>query len=247
MALFIVFEGGDGSGKSTQAKALYERLRQRKSKYRDSVIYTQEPGGTAFGQLLRGILASTEGKPLVALNKPSQLVLVEPPIGDEALPSITLGPATPRMEFLYFLLSRAQLVEDVIQPNLKKGKIVICDRYAPSSIAYQGYGRGLDLRIIEEANSIATKGLKPDLVVLLDLEADVGIARKWGTSKLERLDKEGIAFHKMVREGYLKMAAAEPDRWLVIDASQPKGKIAKIIWEKVNQLLAKDCNDKRSL
>jgi dTMP kinase len=164
-------------------------------------------------------------------------VLVEPQIGVEALPSITLGPATPRMEFLYFLLSRAQLVEDVIQPNLQKGKIVICDRYAPSSIAYQGYGRGLDLRIIEEANSIATKGLKPDLIILLDLEADVGIARKCGTSNLERLDKETIAFHKRVREGYLKMAAAEPDRWLVIDASLPKGKIAEIIWDRVSQLL----------
>ena len=237
MALFIVFEGGDGTGKTTQAKALYERLHQRESKYRDFVICTQEPGGTAFGELLRGILASVEGKPLVTLNKPSQLVLVEPPIGDEALPSITLGPATPRMELLYFLLSRAQLVEEVIQPNLQRGKIVICDRYAPSSIAYQGYGRGLDSKLIGEANSIATRGLKPNLIVLLDLEADVGIARKWGTSKLERLEKEAIAFHKKVREGYLKMAATDPDRWLVIDASLPKNKIAKIVWERLSQLL----------
>jgi len=237
MALFIVFEGGEGTGKSTQAKALYNRLRRDKN-YKNFLVYTYEPGGTFFGEILRRIVTSPEGGVKVTPTEPSQLLLVAPPLGDQAVPDVILGPTASRAEFLYFLLARAQLVEEVIKPNLEKGKIVICDRYAPSSVAYQGYGRGLDLKLIQEANSIATQDLEPDLIVLLDLEeVEKGIARKWGTSRLHRQEQEELAFHQRVREGYLKLAASEPRRWLVVDATQSKGKIAEIIWQKVNQLL----------
>ena len=238
MDLFIVFEGGEGTGKSTQAKVLYNRLRRDKN-YKNSLVYTYEPGGTFFGEILRRIVTSPEGGVKATPTESSQLLLVAPPLGDQAVPDVILGPTAPRAEFLYFLLARAQLVEEVIKPNLGKGKIVICDRYAPSSVAYQGYGRGLDLKLIHEANSIATQDIEPDLIVLLDLkEVEKGITRKWGTSRPHRQEQEELAFHQRVREGYLKLAASDPQRWLVVDASQSKRKIAQIIWQRISQLLS---------
>lgn len=145
---------------------------------------------------------------------------------------------TPLAELLLFNVSRAQLVTEVIKPDLKKGANIICDRYAASTTAYQGYGRGLDLSIVKAANDIATQGLKPDLTILLDIPAEQGMARKKGT-KLDRLEKESLAFHRRVRAGYLKMARAEPKRWLVVDALQGKEAIAGIIWQKVSKLLPK--------
>ena len=149
-------------------------------------------------------------------------------------PDAILHSTTPRAELLAFLISRAQLVDEVIRPNLEKGKAVICDRFADSTIAYQGYGRGLDLDLIKVANQIATQELKPDLTVLLDLAPEQGLSRKWSRDQFETIQ---LDFHHRVREGYLKMAVAEPDRWLVIDATLPKRKIAKIIWGGVSQLL----------
>lgn len=236
MGLFIVFEGGEGTGKSTQVKILYNRLRRDKN-YRNSVICTHEPGGTVFGEILRRIVTSPEGGIKAASTESSQLLLVAPPLGDQAIPDVILGPTAPRAEFLYFLLARAQLVEEVIKPNLDKGKIVISDRFAPSSVAYQGYGRGLDLALIHEANSVATHNLEPDLILLLDIEVELGFARKWGSEKLDRLEQEDIVFHQRVRGGYLKLAEAEPERWLVIDATQSRKRIAGIIWERVSRLL----------
>jgi dTMP kinase len=136
-----------------------------------------------------------------------------------------------------FNTCRAQLVEEVVQPSLKSGKVVICDRYADSTIAYQSYGRGLDLEIVKVINNAATRGLTPALTVLLDIPAEVGLARK-RSKRRDRFEQEDIAFHQRVREGYLKIAASEPERWLVIDASQPKEKITQIIWQKVRQLLS---------
>jgi len=127
-------------------------------------------------------------------------------------------------------------VAEVIQPNLKNGKTVICDRYADSTTAYQSYGRGLDLEIVKAINSAATKGLEPDLTVLLDISAEAGLARKGGR-KQDRFEGEDTTFHQRVRDGYLKMAADNPKRWLVVDASQSKRKIEQIIWQRVNQLL----------
>jgi len=135
-----------------------------------------------------------------------------------------------------FNASRAQLVTEVIRPALKGGKVVICDRYADSTTAYQSYGRGLDLAMVRAVNNVATQGLKPDLTVLLDLSAEAGLARKGGQRR-DRFEQEAITFHRRVRDGYLKLAANEPERWLVVDASQSKAKIGQIIWQKVSQLL----------
>jgi dTMP kinase len=144
---------------------------------------------------------------------------------------------SPLGELLLFNASRAQLTDKVIQPNLKSGTVVICDRYADSTTAYQGYGRGLDLETVNAANNAATQGLKPDLTVLLDIPVETGLARK-NAKKQDRFEQEDIAFHQRVREGYLKLAADEPGRWLVVDASQPRAKISQIIWQRVSQLLS---------
>ncbi len=203
MALFITFEGGEGRGKTIQAKALYRRL----SQLAIPVLLTHEPGGTLLGKKLARWLKWAQDTGI-----------------------------SPLTELLMFNASRAQLVEEVVQPNLKGGKVVICDRYADSTTAYQSYGRGLDLEMVKAINSAATLGLTPSLTVLLDIPAEEGLARK-GTRRRDRFEQEDIAFHHRVREGYLKIAADDPERWLVIDATQPKAKIKEIIWQRVSQLL----------
>jgi len=204
MALFITFEGGEGCGKSVQARALYRRLSQSAI----PALLTREPGGTHFGDKIARWLKWTEGTDI-----------------------------SPMTELLLFNASRNQLVTEVIQPNLKGGKVVICDRYADSTAAYQSYGRGLDLETVKEINNAATQGLKPDLTILLDIPAEEGLARKRG-KRQDRFEQENIAFHQRVREGYLKLAADDPQRWLVVDAGQSKRKIAQLIWERVERLLA---------
>jgi len=204
MALFITFEGGEGCGKSVQAKVLYRRL----SQLAIPTLLTHEPGGTPFGKKIAFWLKWAEDKDIQPLT-----------------------------ELLLFNASRAQLVTKVIQPSLASGIVVICDRYADSTTAYQSYGRGLDLEIVKTINNVATQGLKPNLTVLLDMPAETGLARKRG-KRQDRFEQEEITFHQRVREGYLKLAANEPQRWLVIDATQSKGKIAQIIWQRVSQLLS---------
>jgi dTMP kinase len=144
---------------------------------------------------------------------------------------------SPLSELLLFNASRAQLLEEVVRPALKEGKVVICDRFADSTIAYQGYGRGLKLETVTEANNIAAHGLTPDLTILLDIPADKGLIRKEDTAP-DRFHAEKLNFHRRVREGYLKLAKAEPERWLVIDGTQSKEAIARIIWETVSKLIA---------
>lgn len=199
MAIFITFEGGEGSGKSTQAKALYRRL----SSMGISVLFTREPGGTPLGNNLRRWLK-----------------------GEDEI--------DPTTELLLFAASRAHLVSAVIRPALEKGTIVICDRFAESTVAYQGYGRGLDFDLIEVLNKIATQGLKPDLIIFLDIPVDNGLARK---GLRDRFEREESAFHQRVRRGYLEMASKDPERWLVIDGSLPKKDIRGIVWKRVASLL----------
>lgn len=205
MSLFITFEGGEGSGKSVQARALYKRL----SQLAIPVILTHEPGVTSLGKKIARWLKWAQDMEI-----------------------------SPVAELLLFNTSRAQLVAEVIRPGLESGKMVICDRYADSTTAYQSYGRGLDLAAVKAVNEAATQGLTPDLTVLLDIPAGAGLARKKG-KRQDRFEQEDISFHQRVREGYLKLAAGEPQRWLVVDASQPKEKIAGIIWQKVSQLLSR--------
>ena len=202
MGLFITFEGGEGCGKSTQARILWKKLCQRNV----LAILTREPGGTILGAEIRK-----------ALKKEREISI------------------SPEAELLLFAASRAQLISEVIRPALEEGKVVICDRFGYSTIAYQGYGRGLSLNTIEMVNSLATQNLKPDIVVLLDLLSEEGLARKQDLR--DSFELEELSFHRRVREGYLKAAATEPDRWLVIDASLPRRIIAKIVWGKVSPLL----------
>ncbi len=203
MSLFITFEGAEGCGKSTQSRALWQRLVRRGI----PAVLTYEPGGTALGNRLRYVLKRR--------------------LQDKI---------SPQAELFLFAACRIQLVNEVIRPGLEQGKVVICDRFADSTIAYQGYGRGLNLETIEEINELATEGIKPHLTVLLDIPARKGLSRK--PSKMnDRFEAENIAFHKKVRDGYLKLAAEEPERWLAIDGTLPQAEIGKIVWDRVALLM----------
>jgi len=142
---------------------------------------------------------------------------------------------SPQAELFLFATSRVQLLAELIRPALEETKVVICDRFTDSTLVYQGYGRGLDLTTVETINNMATENLKPDLTILLDMSSEQGLARK--QSLKDRFELEDLSFHHRVREGYLKLAAAEPHRWLLIDASLPEKKIAEIIWDRVSKLL----------
>jgi len=203
VGLFITFEGGEGCGKSTQSRLLYNRLK----KLAVPVVLTHEPGVTDLGRKITRLL------------KYSQNIAI-----------------SPLAELLLFNASRAQLLEEVINPALKKGTVVVCDRFTDSTIAYQGYGRGLDLALVNGVDQSATRGLQPDLTILLDLNVETGLARK-KEQKADRFQAENLAFHRRIRHGYLELAKAEPKRWLKIDATQSKEDIAGIIWQKVSKLL----------
>jgi dTMP kinase len=157
------------------------------------VFTSREPGGTFIGDQIRNVLMDLKN---TSMN--------------------------PRTETLLFCASRSQIVEEVIKPKLADGYIVILDRYADSTLAYQGYGHGNDLKVIKSLLDFATGGLKPDLTFLLDLDPKVGLSRrKDGGGEWNRLDAYQLALHKRVREGYLKMAAEDKKRWKIINADQP--------------------------
>jgi dTMP kinase len=164
------------------------------------VIITREPGGTAIGDQVRQILGDLQNTKM-----------------------------HPRTETLLFLSARAQLVEQVIKPHLKNGYIVLCDRYADSTMAYQGYGHQNDLKQIESLINFATGGLKPELTLLLDLDVEEGLRRKVHGREWNRLDAYSLEFHQRVRQGYLKLAAAEPERWVKIDAGLPAEEVQENI------------------
>ena len=219
--LFITLEGGEGSGKSTQAQALKALLEARGF----TVTLTREPAGCPLGHRLAELLKD---------------------------PSSGLDP---RSELFLFAAARAQHVAQVIRPALERGEVVICDRFADSTAAYQGYGRGLSLDDVRQVNRIATAGLVPDLAVLLDVPVDVGLARKelalslrprgpqpeglskGGETGPDRIGDEAADFHERVRQGYLALAAAEPDRFLVLDATRPLEETTEAIRQSLQQLL----------
>jgi len=182
----IVFEGGEASGKSTQAALLAERL---------GAVLTREPGGTDVGRSLR---------------------------------SLVLDPAVvnldPRAEALVMLADRAQHVAEVIRPALARGDDVVSDRFSGSTLAYQGYARGLDVAELARLSSWATDGVEPDLVILLDVAADVAVARLG--HDLDRMEDAGAEFHRRVAEGYRTLAAADPARWCVVDGSGTVAEVA---------------------
>ena len=144
--------------------------------------------------------------------------------------------ATPLAWLFLFSAARAQLVQEVIRPTLAEGSVVVCDRYVPSTIAYQSYGGGLDIATVAKVTEAATEGLQPDVVVLLDQPPALGLERKHGQA-LDRFESEELEFHHRVRQGYLEMAKAEPERWAVVDATLPKEQVMEIIWQRVEPLL----------
>ncbi len=171
------------------------------------VVCTREPGGTKIGDQIRQVLVCMEN---VELH--------------------------PRTEILLFQAARAQLVEELILPSLKQGKVVLCDRYGDSTLAYQGYGHGLDLQMLKKLLAFSTDGLYPDLTLLLDIDVVAGLQRrKQSGGEWNRLDAYAIAFHQRVREGYHMLAEEEPQRWRSIDASQTFEKVQQDLRELVIQ------------
>ncbi len=172
------------------------------------VLITREPGGTAIGDQIRQVLSDLKNTGM-----------------------------HPRSETLLFLAARAQLVEQVIKPHLADGHIVLCDRYADSTMAYQGYGHQNDLDQINSLINFATGGLKPDLTLLLDVGAEAGLTRKAEGTEWNRLDAYSLEFHERVRQGYAELAQAEPERWVVIDADQPADRVQEMIRQVVQSRL----------
>ncbi len=181
----IVFEGGEGAGKTTQLQRAAQWLAGR---CEQPPLVTREPGGTAVGQALRQLL-----------------------LGDRSLAD--------RTELLLYAADRAQHVETVLRPALAAGRIVLCDRFTASTLAYQGYGRGLAIDPIAQLNQIATDGLASDLTLWLDLEVELGLARARQRSASDRIEAADRDFHERVRQGFAALAAGEPDRFVRIDAS----------------------------
>jgi len=170
-----------------------------------SVEVVREPGGTPIGDQVRHVLHDTANTAM-----------------------------SPEAEVLLYSASRAQLVSQRIRPSLAAGRVVLCDRYADSTMAYQGYGRGLDLGMLAALTEIATGGLKPDLTLLLDLDVSAGLSRRRVRGEeMNRLDLEAVAFHERVREGYRLLANADPERWVRIQADRPVDVVAADIREAV--------------
>ncbi|OCQ89916.1 dTMP kinase [Nostoc sp. MBR 210] len=175
-----------------------------------SVVVTREPGGTELGvDLRRLLLEKSEDKPVADVT-----------------------------ELLLYAADRAQHVEQELKPNLAAGKYILCDRYTDSTVAYQGYGRGLNMSLIEQLNDIATSGLTSDLTIWLDVDVEVGLSRKRGDAVgLDRIEQETIAFHRRVQQGYSQLAAAHPSRIVRIDGSLSKETVSSLIQEILRQRL----------
>lgn len=218
IGLFITFEGGEGAGKSTQVQRLLARLRDASQ----PAFTLHEPGGTPLGETIYAWLKDPNSRILRRLYSRWART--------DAGPTVD-----PRSELFLFAAARAQLVSQIIRPSLLRGEVVICDRFADSTTAYQGYGRGLPLKEVGHVNAIATQGLCPVLTVLLDLPPEVGLVRTRGQG--HRMESEGLDFHRRVRQGYLEIARGEPERFLVLDAQLPADEIATCVWDRVAKLL----------
>jgi dTMP kinase len=203
--VFVVFEGGEGAGKSTQVDRLAEALRATGKE----VVVTREPGATDVGARIRGLVLDKAESP------------------------------SPRAEALLYAADRAHHVATVVRPALARGAVVISDRYVDSSLAYQGAGRTLPVPEISWLSSWATGGLKPDLVVLLDVDPGVGLARVDARGAgADRLESESRAFHDRVRYAFLDLAAADPKRYLVLDAARPAEEIGEVVAQRVGAMLS---------
>ena len=205
---FITFEGGEGCGKSTQVRRLKEALEAKGHE----VLLTREPGGTRLSELIRGLLKDERE-----------------------------DPPCDRAELLLFLAARAQLVRNVIRPALDAGTWVVSDRFSDSTFAYQGYGRGLPLDVLRLANDFACEGLRPDLTVLLDVDTETSRARlrkreAATNTTADRIEQAGDVFHARLRQGFLEMAAQEPNRIVTIEASGTPDEVWEKVWKSLTPL-----------
>ena len=221
MSLFISFEGGEGTGKTTQAQLLRDRLTEQGYK----CLLVHEPGGTVLAERLRPLI-----KGEISMSYSAELFL--------------------------FSAARAELVSTVIKPSLKAGIIVVTDRYVDSTTAYQGYGRRLSLEQVRAINTIATQQVMPDLTLFMDVEPEDALKRlspiqvrlsldesapqiggRQDDENQRKFEEEAMEFHMRVRQGYLKLAEEEPDRWVMVDASRSKETVRETIWQKVKSAL----------
>jgi len=202
--MFITFEGIEGSGKTTQIKLLASVLQAKGY----DCVFTREPGATEIGEKIRAILLDASHTAILPLT-----------------------------ELLLYEADRAQHVHEVVKPALAANKVVVADRFFDATIVYQGYARGFDLELIQQIHRIVLGGLTPDLTIILDLPVHVGLERAWerinSQSDLpeDRFEKEDVAFHEKVRQGYLTLAGNEPKRFQVIDASRDQQTIHRDIAE----------------
>ncbi|MGG6240081.1 dTMP kinase [Nodosilinea sp. AN01ver1] len=212
----LVLEGVEGCGKSTQLQILYAALREHRGMRQlqqrgliPRILTTREPGGTELGLELRQLLLGDRGEAAMAS----------------------------RAELLLYAADRAQHVEELIKPALAEGCWVLCDRFIDSTVAYQGYGRGLDLALIEQLNQVATGGLVPDLTLWLRLDAEVGLARTRQRGRADRMEQADLAFHQRVQGGFEALAQQQPERIVAIDAMGGVDTVAREIFAVVEGYL----------
>lgn len=213
--IFITIEGPDGAGKSSQQTLLVERVRGLGR----AVVATREPGGTDLGEGIRAVLLQSSGS------------------------------HDPIVDALLFNAARRALVEQVIRPGLSRGEVVICDRFADSTLAYQGYGSGVPLATLQSLADVATDGIRPTRTVLIDVSVEAGLARRrrGPEQELTRFESgaaHDLAFHQRVRAGYLAMAAAEPERWRLVEGSGTPGVVAQRVWGVLSDLVADLANER---
>lgn len=211
MVRFITFEGGDGTGKTTQIREVGVYL----GELNRSCVVTREPGGTALGKMIRKVLLEASASEIAAST-----------------------------ELFLYLADRAQHVNEIIVPALESDKIVLCDRFTDSTLAYQGYGRGIDVSWLRQLNDTASAAVRPDLTFLFDCPVEMGLARaarrsaqSAGRPQEDRFEREELEFHERVRQGFLELARAEPERFRIIDASRSVAEIAKRIREIIDREL----------
>ncbi len=216
MVRLITFEGGDGSGKTTQMKRLEGHLTSKGK----TCLLTLEPGGTELGKWIRKVIV--EGG---------------------------RGEVANEMELFLYLADRAQHIREVIRPAMEEGRIVLCDRFTDSTLAYQGYGRGFDLVLLQRMNQLASGGLQPDLTLLLDCAPETAVSRARRRTKAQspgggrgdRFESQNLEFHERVRGGFLEIARAEPNRIVVLDTSAP----AQEVHEKIKKVVDERLRDSK--
>ncbi len=207
----IVFEGVEGSGKTTQLQRIQNWLHHQyqRGQFSHPVMATREPGGTALGQALRQLL----------------------------LDANATEPITNEAELLLYAADRAQHVNGCLKPHLQQGWFVLCDRFTDSTIAYQGYGRGLDLDLIHQLNQIATQGLQSDLTLWFDIDVVAGLARAQKRGASDRMEQATLEFHQRVQQGFTQLAKDNPHRVVRIDASQRIEQVTQQVQQVLSQRL----------